>query len=210
MGLGKLFNPDSKLSILLNRVADFIILGFLWLACCLPVFTVGAATTALYYTSLKLLAGEESYFTRDFFHSFKMNFKQATLLWIAAVGVGVFLAFDIALCRNMGNAVATVAVIGFACIYVLTMLYIFPYLSKFYCTFAQAIKAALFMSFRHIGQSILLLVINGFLVATAWYNPFLIILLPAVSTYLNSLIFKGIFKKYIPAKPEETAAPNEE
>ena len=203
----KMLNPDSKMSRILNRAADFIILGFLWLVCCLPVFTVGAATTALYYTSLKLLAGEESYLSKDFFHSFKMNFKQATLLWLAALAVGIFLAYDILICFRIGNAVATVAVLGFAFIYLLTLTYLFPYLSKFYCTFTQAIKSALFMSFRHILQSILLIVVDVLLVATAMYNPFLIILLPAVFTFLNSLIFQGIFKKYIPAKKEESVEP---
>ena len=207
--MGKLFNPDSKLSILLNRVADFVILGFLWLICCLPVFTVGAATTALYYTSLKLLAGEESYLTKDFFHSFKMNFKQATLLWLAAIGLGLFLAYDMMLCYRQGYTVALVAVAGFAFICVLTLLYLFAYLSKFYCTFIQAIKAALFMSFRHFGRSLLLLAVDGLLVVTAMANPFSAFLLPAVFVYINSLIFRQIFKKYLPEAPKEPA-PSEE
>lgn len=210
MGMGKLFNPDSKLSILLNRVADFIILGFLWLACCLPVFTIGAATTALYYTSLKLLAREESYLAKDFFHSFKMNFKQATLLWLAAIAVGIFLAYDIMLCHRLGYTVAMVAVAGFAFICVLILLYLFPYLSKFYCTFTQAIKAALFMSFRHFGRSILLLAVDTLLVATAMVNPFSAVLLPAVFVYINSLIFRQIFKKYLPEAPKEPAPVSEE
>ena len=208
--MGKLFNPDSKLSILLNRVADFVVLGVLWMVCCLPVFTIGAATTALYYASLKLLAGEESYLAKDFFHSFKMNFKQATLLWLTAIAVGLFLAYDMMLCHRLGYTVAMVAVAGLAFICVLTLLYLFPYLSKFYCTFTQAIKAALFMSFRHFGRSILLLAADALLVATAMVNPFSAVLLPAVFVYINSLVFRQIFKKYLPEPPKETVLSGEE
>ena len=206
----KMLNPESKFSKVINRMADYIILGVLWLVCCLPIFTIGAATTALYYTALKLLEGEESYLSKDFFRSFKMNFRQATLLWLAALGGAAFLAYDLLLCYRIGNGVATVAVGGLAFLYVLTLMYLFPYLSKFYCTFAQAIKSALFMSFRHFGSSILLLVVNGLLVFTAMCNPYLIMLLPAVSTYLNSLVFWRIFKKYIPPKEEEAVAAAEE
>ena len=201
--MGKMFNPDSKISILLNRIADYVILGVIWIICSLPIFTIGASTTALYYTSLKLLDGEESYLTKDFFYSFKTNFKQATLLWLAALGVGIFLAFDLMLCRQMGNPVTYVVVISFALVYLLTLLYLFPYLSKFYCTFKQAIRSALFMSIQHIGYTIALIVINAVLIITAMVNPFLVILLPAVFTYLNSSIFRQIFKKYIPEKPQE-------
>lgn len=206
--MGKMFNPDGKFSNLLNRIADFVVLGVLWLVCCLPVFTVGAATTALYYASLKLLDGKESYITKDFFRAFKLNFRQATILWLMALAVGAFLVFDAVLCYHKGFNVAFVAVAGLLVIYVLILLYLFPYLSKFYCTVPQAVKAALVMCFRHFGESVMLLAADVVIVLVATQLTALIPLLPAIFAYVNALTFRRIFKKYIPQTPEEPSSPD--
>ena len=44
------FNFDNKLFGALGKAVDCVILSVLWLVCCLPVITIGASSTALYYT----------------------------------------------------------------------------------------------------------------------------------------------------------------
>ena len=41
--MGGLFSYDSKLMQILNFIGDLIILNVLYLVCCLPVVTIGAA-----------------------------------------------------------------------------------------------------------------------------------------------------------------------
>ena len=53
--MGGLFDYDSKLFQLLLRVSDLVALSLLWLLCSLPVITIGASTSALYYTAMKLV-----------------------------------------------------------------------------------------------------------------------------------------------------------
>ncbi|MBQ8815282.1 MAG: DUF624 domain-containing protein [Lachnospiraceae bacterium] len=199
--MGNLFNPDNKVMVFLSHVTDYIILSLIWTVCSIPVFTIGASTTAFYYTSLKILDGKDTYVTKDFFHSFKQNFKQATLLWLTFLGVGIFLVVDILIYRQMDTTFANVAIVIFASVslmYVFTLLYLFPYLSKFYCTFKQAIKSALLLSLRHLGYTILMIIADVVIVFAAMYYSFLIMFLPAIFTFVNSLIFKRIFKRYIP------------
>ena len=53
-----LFSYDSKLMQTLTFVADLILLNILYLLCCVPMFTIGAAQGALWlcgYFSLALL-----------------------------------------------------------------------------------------------------------------------------------------------------------
>ena len=49
--MGGLFDYDSKLFQLLLRVSDLVALSLLSLLCSLPVITIGASTSALYYLS---------------------------------------------------------------------------------------------------------------------------------------------------------------
>ena len=45
----------SRLSEVLSGLIDLIFAGLLWLLCSLPVVTLGASTTALYYTVMKCI-----------------------------------------------------------------------------------------------------------------------------------------------------------
>ena len=44
----KLFNLDSPVMVFLSKVANLMILNVLTIICCIPIFTAGAAITALY------------------------------------------------------------------------------------------------------------------------------------------------------------------
>ena len=72
--MGKIFNLDSPFVQFMSRVADLMWLNILFLLCCIPIFTVGASTTAMYYVTLKMVRNEDSYITKSFIKSFKQNF----------------------------------------------------------------------------------------------------------------------------------------
>ena len=48
----KLFNLDSPVMVFLSKVANLMILNVLTIICCIPIFTAGAAITALYYVTI--------------------------------------------------------------------------------------------------------------------------------------------------------------
>ena len=77
-----LFDTDGLLMRVLTKIADTVWLNILFLICSIPIFTIGASITALYYVSFKTIKDEEGYITKDFFRSFKENFKQSTIIWI--------------------------------------------------------------------------------------------------------------------------------
>ena len=65
-----------------EKIFDIMALGFLWILCSLPVITIGASTTALYYAMVKSVKNNDGYVTKEFFRSFKLNFIPATILWM--------------------------------------------------------------------------------------------------------------------------------
>ena len=78
--MNRLFSLDGKLFHILSRIADLILLNVLWLLSSLPIITIGASTTALYYVMLKIVKNEDSYIIRSFFHSFFQNIRQSTII----------------------------------------------------------------------------------------------------------------------------------
>lgn len=71
-------NLDNPVFRIMSRLGDLFLLNLLWAVCCLPVITIGASTTALFYTARKMAAGEEYLLWQDFFHSFRLNLRQST------------------------------------------------------------------------------------------------------------------------------------
>ena len=90
----KFFSVDSPLYRFLSRVLDILKLNFLWILGSLPVFTIGASTTALYYTVHKSIRGDRGYTTRTFFGAFRDNFKAATLPYLIWLAVMIILGCD--------------------------------------------------------------------------------------------------------------------
>ena len=75
----RFFDLDNVVWRTIDKIGKIFLLNLLWLICSLSVFTIGASTTALIYTSMKL-SDNEGYWHQNFFSSFKENFKQATAL----------------------------------------------------------------------------------------------------------------------------------
>ena len=55
----KLFSPDSKFMRAMSRLGDLLLLNLVFLLCCLPLVTVGAAQTALYTVCFRLIRDQE-------------------------------------------------------------------------------------------------------------------------------------------------------
>mgnify|MGYP002554189598 CR=1 FL=1 len=87
----EIFNYDNRFWRFMGKLWDALVLNILWVVCCIPLVTVGAATTAVYYVALKLARDEEGYVISSFFKSFKENFRQATALWLVLAAVVLML-----------------------------------------------------------------------------------------------------------------------
>lgn len=64
----------------MEKVGDLLLVNLLFVLCSLPVVTIGASATAMYYV-LGRIRRQEGTVTKDFFRSFRENFWQATLYW---------------------------------------------------------------------------------------------------------------------------------
>ena len=212
--MNRIFNMDNKFFTLMNRVADLIILNLLFLVCSLPIVTIGASSTALYYVTLKMARNEESYMFRSFLKSFKENFKQSTLIWIAMLLIGALLYTDFTITNMISGTLISVfryLLMVIAFLFVMVLLYIFPLQSKFENTIRNTFKNALLMSIRHLPYTLLMLIIS---VVPMWatltipvvflFGILVWILLGfSLIAFINSKFFVKVFDKYIPDEEEE-------
>ena len=171
------FQNDSPIGRTVGRLLELVGLNILWALCCLPVVTAGAATCALHFALSPLRREDEGAF-RCFFRSFRRNFKQATLLWLLVLVMGLLLLFCLRLVAFWEGAART-AGIAFFCVPALLLLmlagYGFPLLAQFDIPTRRLIEDALLLGAAHFPRT--LLVIGAMLLPAAalYFLPGLIV-----------------------------------
>ncbi|MFZ1381263.1 MAG: YesL family protein [Scrofimicrobium sp.] len=86
-----IFNSENAFWQGMTRLADLVVLNFLFVLGLIPIVTGGASFTALYETAGKLLEERGGGVTRTFWASFKSNFGRSTAIWaiVGPLGLGV-------------------------------------------------------------------------------------------------------------------------
>lgn len=195
----------------LGKLTDIVILNLLCIIFSLPVFTIGAVWTALYYVTVKMVKNEESYVWADFIKSFKQNFKQATIIWmanmifmltVASIFIGAVGGDIFNLTKPMFILAINIVIIVFA-----VMAYIYPVLSHFDNSVKDTIKNAILLAVINLPYTVIILVIlafplvvlfatlAGFLPEVKYAIPVLIIIGISGPAYICSFCWKKIFAK---------------
>lgn len=206
--MNSIFSEDSIFISMLQRISDIVVLNILFLLTCLPVFTIGAALTALNYTAITAIKYEDGYIAKKYFKSFISNFKQSTLVWLIMLFVGCVLFFDVyfwvsywKLQHTPWKGIMIVVSVIMAFVFLMAFMWIFPILSKFSNTTGKSIWNALALSVRHFPWT-LLLCITAFLVPLFSYLSFPFLMAMVVCgfgalAYAYAFLFQYIFKQYV-------------
>ena len=113
-------------------LTNLVMLNLLWLACCLPVFTAGAATAALYHTVFQYHTHADDAVLRPFFRAFRANFRQATLLLLPLLALLAVLVFDLCYLVSHGTGIAVLFALIVAILVILgIMAHLFPLIARF-------------------------------------------------------------------------------
>lgn len=91
-----LFSYESKFGQVMSFIADLVLLNLLFLLCCIPIVTIGAAQSGLYYAVRTLRDPEDGRSCyKLFFKGFATGFWRITVVWL------VFLFADLLLFYTM-------------------------------------------------------------------------------------------------------------
>lgn len=212
----KLFNIDSPVMQTLSKIADLMLLNIVFLICCLPIVTIGAALTGLNYVTLKMAEKEEGYIIKGFFKSFRQNFFQSTVMWIIMLIIGLVIGLDFYILSASTGTFITVIRLVLAVtslVYLMVFTYLFAVLARFYNNIRNTFRNALFMAIADFPRTLLMMVIIAGSVLLTFFNTntlawgILIWLLAGFSliSYANGFFLKKIFAKYSPKEEGEEA-----
>ncbi len=208
--MGTLFNLDNPVWSFMGKVADLVILNILAMICSIPIVTIGASWTAMYFVAIRIVRKEEGYVIRDFFRSFKENFKQATIIWLLVIAVAAVFVGDIVIYRMMPDQIPQIIMIVVAALAFLmlgTVVYVFPVLSRFHNTTKNTIKNAFLLSIVNIPFTLIFIVLMIAPVILAIFvievAPILLLMGLSLPAYISSMMFVRIFRKVEPAEEVE-------
>ena len=207
--MDNLFRYDSKFWGLLDKITDIVILNFLFIVSSVPIITIGASISATYSVSLKKIKNEDISVSKEFIKKFRAEFKVSTIVWILMIVVGGVLLLDFHISNLVSNGILSMilkfisTLVGV--IYLFSLTYIFPIISKFDNTIKNTIINSILISIQSLPYTIIMFVMNilWIILIFSLENYFgyilffyIIIGFGAVS-YTNSIFLNKIFDKYI-------------
>ena len=194
---------------ILDRLTDTVFLSLIFLLFCLPVFTIGASMTALYYTVNKVQRHNRGYMWEEFTGAFKENFKQSTLTWLIFLLLAVILGGDLYYVLRVMPSSPLGAFLNIFFIVLLALLviwagYVFPYIARFRDTIPVTLKNCALIAILHAPVTLLLLLLlagGGLLI---WmFFPFAVIVPAGVAGWQRDLLEK-VFRKYMSEEDRQT------
>jgi uncharacterized membrane protein YesL len=206
--LNSIFNPDNLFFRILARGVDLVGLSIVWIFLCLPVVTIGPATAALYYTTVKVFRQGEDRGFRVYFRAFRDCLKRgipATLICEAVWAVLVLgyvvmshnISTDLGVVMYMAYYIAMLIPAGLVC-------YLCPLLGRFEMKLGDLLRTAFTLTLRHLPSTciIVLLVLQVVIWGVQKWYP--VLFMPVITCLIVSLFVEKIFLKYLP--PEEAKA----
>ena len=195
----------------LSMVTNLVCLNVLWILCCIPVITAGAATAALYHTVFQYITGQDDAVVRPFFRGFRQNFKQGTLLGLIFLIIAAVLAADAWYLINIGKyASAWMLLILLAVAAMMLMTHIFPMQARFDMKLGALLRTSLSLAILHLPATLVMTALNVLPIVAILISPnvflrFLILWFGiwfALVAYLNGRWLMKIWSRHLP-KPEE-------
>ena len=187
----------SKIYSGFGYIVDVIYIGILWLICCLPIFTIGPASTAMYYAMVKSVRHGRGHVSREFFGAFRRNFKAATLAWLVFLFlILLWLGNNIVTAQTDPDGLRMMTRVSvFLIIPVCFPLpWLFAYISRFDNSLGDTLKFSVFLSVKYFVRTLIMLGTAAVFVFLCSLSPALIPLLPGFCCMIMSLQTEPVFK----------------
>ena len=204
----RLLDINNPIMRFLTAMFDLMALSVLWAVFSLPIFTMGAASTALYSAAYHHVRKGEDYLWNSFFSAFKENFKRSTLTWLVALAILGFLGADALLLRSLilqGYSFGwfygvTLALVVLALTWTV---YLAAYAARFNGTVKEVLRYSFMLLRAHPVKMlcVLALVVGG--MALALTLPAMVVFIPAAVYWGATFPIEWTFLKHM--RPEDKA-----
>ena len=183
----------------LSAAADLLVLNLLAILCSLPIFTIGAAVTALDDVCFRMIRQEGSSIVRGYFHAFRANFKRGTLLGLLFLAAAALLYFDYLAALAYAPVFRVgIAAIAFLCLAFFS--YAFALLSRYENALFDTLKNAVILAIGFFPRTLLMLMFTvGFWLACITFirlmAPVLFLFGISLPCYVSCMLLGEVFRK---------------
>jgi uncharacterized membrane protein YesL len=208
-----LFRLDSRWMQRFAMLTNLVCLNLLWLICCVPIFTIGAATSALYQTVFRYHDKEDDAVLRPFFSAFKENLKQSTLVLLPMLVALVVLGFDVLYLVSIGTGMAVLFVLIVLIVVILGMMvHLFPLIARFQMDTKALLRTAFSLTVLHLPSTLLVIGLTVLPVFLLFFQPALFLRVgvawagvwfAAIAYFFGKYLLK-IWSKHMPAESEDS------
>ncbi|MEE1328406.1 MAG: YesL family protein [Oscillospiraceae bacterium] len=205
----ELFNLNSPWVQRFAMLTNLVCLNLLWLVCCIPVFTAGAATAALYHTVFLYHNKEDDAVLRPFFRAFRTNFKQSTLLFLPLFAALLLVVFDLVYLASYGKGTAVLFLLILVILLLMGMLiHLFPLIARFDMNAKALLRTAFSLTALHLPGTLTVIALLALPVILLlffpdWFLRFGVVWagvwFSAIAYFFGKFLLK-IWNKHVPAE----------
>ena len=194
-----LFDIENPIMGYIIKIFDCMCLSILWLICCLPIVTAGAATTALYAAVYRYLRKNEGHLLRTFFDAFRENWKRSTLVWLLVLATGILLGVDVLVFRTMalqGQLLGKLywLILVLICIWITWAVYAFAYCARFHGGVKDALRGSLLLMLLHPLRTLTVFLPTAAGILIMCMAPGFLTIVPAVIMLTCGITLEKVFQ----------------
>lgn len=209
-----LFSLDSKFMQMLMTLGDYVILNIIFLVCCVPIVTIGAAKSALYRVMFEMLEDNGALY-RKFFKCFVKDMKTTIPMFLLKGGVTLFLCWDFWLIFNnklpLSSGLFMIAVLLFLLLWAVAFSSVGAQIALFQSSFKQYLLNGIYIAITQPWRALLVGVMDIFPVVFFLMDPVLMMVFGplwlflyfSVSVNLSARLWKKPFDKYLENAEEQ-------
>lgn len=193
---------NSWLYRLSKAIGDVVIISCLFLLFCLPVVTIGASVTALYYTVYRKFYKKSDEVSKDFMRSIKDNLKNGVIIHLIYLFYSAVVGFNIFFALNGFGGVKLpdwYTVVSF--VPLLPIIFTLPFIYPLMARFSNGIKGTITNSYTlcmiNFPKFFLIWLIFIAALAVSICFPPAALLTPVGAMYLTQMITEKAFAKAI-------------
>lgn len=191
---------DNLFFKIIYAISDIAVLSILWFIGSLPIITIGASTTALFYVCGKKVKQDEPKIVSEFMKSYKENFKQSlfitlilAILWYGSLTY--FMMSFSALKEGFNWSIVLMLVIAFEV--VMLSVYMCALLAKYELRTIQIIRNSFLFTHAYFIESIKAFGLIIAMVFCLVFIPGLVIVLPGAIGLTGSIFVRNSIHKFL-------------
>lgn len=208
-----LFDMNGPLMNALRKLAYIFICNVMFCLLSLPLFTIGASLTALFACMQAVIADDEDdVIIKQFWYSFKQNFRQATVIWLFCILIFAVLGMYYLIVSSMSGILGQVYRISFfvmCFLFLFGFQYFFPLQARYRNKVKNTLKNAWILSIAAFPWTLLsIALVIGVVYISFFMNPAAVntsvflwgVVGFGIVAYMNSLFFRKAFQLIDPEK----------